>query len=96
MAYNIAYRPEVNGDMEVIPRNMQSRIKRAIEQRLVQNPHAYGTRLAQSLSGLWKIRCGDYRIAYEIDDGEEVVTVWVICHRRHVYEIAEKRWRKNQ
>lgn len=78
--------------MAQVPRNMQARLKRAIEQRLVQNPRAYGTRLAQSLSGLWKIRCGDYRIVYEIEEQQETVIVWVICHRKHVYEIAEKRW----
>jgi mRNA interferase RelE/StbE len=33
----------------------------------------------------WRVRIGDYRILYEIDDTEQLVTVWRIAHRREVY-----------
>jgi len=46
--------------------------------------------LSQSLGGLWKIRVGDYRIVYEIE--EKKVTVWAIRHRTDVYREAERRW----
>lgn len=80
-AYKVHHRPEVyDHDFPNIPRNIQVRIIRAIEQRLMTNPTGYGTRLAQSLRGLWKIRVGDYRIVYEIE--EKTVTVWAIRHRK--------------
>jgi len=34
---------------------------------------------------LWRIREGDYRIVYHIDDEEKIVTVVRIGHRRDVY-----------
>jgi mRNA interferase RelE/StbE len=34
----------------------------------------------------WRIRIGDYRAIYEINDGRLVVTVITIGHRREVYE----------
>ena len=90
-AYNNEHRPEVyDHDFPNIPRNIRARIIRAIEQRLMTNPTGYGTRLAQSLRGLWKIRVGDYRIVYEIE--EKTVTVWAIRHRNDVYEEIERRW----
>ena len=33
----------------------------------------------------WRIRIGDYRIIYEIDDARSVVTVLDIGHRRDIY-----------
>jgi mRNA interferase RelE/StbE len=34
----------------------------------------------------WRIRVGDYRIAYEIDDRTRAVDVTRIAHRREAYE----------
>lgn len=90
-AYAVAYRPEVEqADLPAIPRNLQVRIFRAIETRLMVEPSRYGQRLRRSLAGLWKIRVGDYRVVYEIRGRE--VTVWTVCHRKEVYEEAERRW----
>ncbi len=36
-------------------------------------------------SDLWRIRVGDYRVIYEIDDAAQVVTVIDVGHRRDVY-----------
>jgi mRNA interferase RelE/StbE len=89
--YKLEYRPEVYADdFPNIPRNIRERIIRAIEQRLMTNPTGYGKRLAQSLTGLWKVRVGDYRIVYEIEG--KTVTVWAIRHRNDVYEEIERRW----
>jgi mRNA interferase RelE/StbE len=33
----------------------------------------------------WRIRIGNYRVAYEIDDSGQVVTVLHVGHRRDVY-----------
>jgi mRNA interferase RelE/StbE len=34
----------------------------------------------------WRIRVGDYRVVYEIDDGAKTVDVTRIAHRRKVYK----------
>jgi mRNA interferase RelE/StbE len=33
----------------------------------------------------WRIRTGDYRILYEIDDSQKIVKVYRIAHRKEVY-----------
>ena len=93
-SYLIEYRPEINDDLDRIPRNIQARIKNASEQRLETIPDRYGERLRRSLIGLWKLRVGDYRIVYEIKG--QKVTVWIIAHRKDVYEEMEKRWAKHK
>lgn len=89
--YTVAYRPEVEqADLPAIPRNLQVRIFRAIETRLMVEPARYGQRLRRALSGLWKLRVGDYRVVYELRGRQ--VTVWAICQRKEVYDEAERRW----
>jgi mRNA interferase RelE/StbE len=41
-------------------------------------------RLTGPLEG-WRIRVGDYRILYQIDDSEQTVTIVRVRHRRDVY-----------
>jgi mRNA interferase RelE/StbE len=36
-------------------------------------------------SGEWRVRTGDYRIVYEIHDGELLVLVLRLGHRRDIY-----------
>lgn len=91
--YQIAYRPEVGDDLDDFPRNVQARIKKAIEERLETAPDRYGERLRRSLLGLWKLRVGDYRIVYEIK--RNIVTIWMIGHRKNIYANADKRWEKH-
>lgn len=92
--FSIRYRPEVHDDLDEIPSNVQKRIKRAIERRLEPDPDKYGERLTRSLLGLWRVRSGDYRIVFEIDDKSNVVTIWAIRHRKNIYPTAEQRWRR--
>ncbi len=90
-AYAVDYRPEVAAaDFPALPRNLQARVIRAVESRLMVEPSRYGQRLRRSLAGLWKLRVGDYRVVYEIHG--RLVTVWAVCHRKAVYDEAEKRW----
>lgn len=91
MGYEVELRQEVVAeDLAELPANIRARIIRAVESRLATEPRRYGVRLSQSLGGLWKIRVGDYRIVYEIE--EKKVTVWAIRHRKDVYSEPERRW----
>jgi mRNA interferase RelE/StbE len=45
-------------------------------------------RRSQKLTGSessYRIRVGDYRILYEVDDQSRIVSVFAIGHRREVY-----------
>jgi len=91
--FRVVYRPEVlSEDLPGIPRNLQARILRAIDGRLTTEPLRYGTRLRRSLSGLWKLRVGDYRVVYEIE--ERTVRIWAIAHRKRAYLEVERRSRR--
>ena len=43
------------------------------------------------LKGLRKLRVRRYRIAYQVNDDEQTVTVWEIGHRSKAYQDLERR-----
>lgn len=61
----------------------RERIVAAID-ALASNPAAGGV-LKGEFSGLRRLRVGDYRIVYEVDDGELLVLVIRVGHRQGVY-----------
>jgi len=50
------------------------------------DPRKYGKGLKANLSGLWRYRVGNYRIIARIRDGELVVLVVAVGHRKHIYD----------
>ena len=59
-------------------------IKEAIAS-LADNPRPSG---CKKLKGepAWRIRVGNYRVIYEIDDEKVIVIVITVCHRKDVYK----------
>jgi mRNA interferase RelE/StbE len=66
-----------------LPTEAYERIRDDIR-ALAQNPRPPGCLKLRGREG-WRIRVGDYRVIYEIDDKQQVVTVLDIGHRRDVY-----------
>jgi mRNA interferase RelE/StbE len=50
------------------------------------DPRRFGKRLKADLAGLWRYRVGDCRVLCQIKDGELLVLVVAVGHRRDVYE----------
>ena len=61
-------------------------IKRLIEaiDKLTDNPHI-GKLLKGEFFGLRRIRVGSYRVIYEINEGEVLILVLRVAHRKDVY-----------
>ncbi len=52
---------------------------------LAENPRPPGCRKLTGSENDWRIRIGDYRVIYEVDEGEKAVRVFRIRHRREAY-----------
>jgi mRNA interferase RelE/StbE len=88
--YRLRYHPDVKGkDLPKLNRNIQKRIKTAIEQRLLIAPEKYSEPLRRTLKGYRKLRVGDYRIVLKLESDD--ILILGICHRKDVYERME--WR---
>lgn len=66
-----------------IPANQRERMRDAIR-RLASEPRPAGCRKLKGREG-WRIRVGDYRVIYRVDDEAREVLVVDIGHRKDVY-----------
>lgn len=83
MSYRVRIKSSAAKSLRKIDRPDRERLVRAID-RLGEEPHA-GSVLKGEFAGLRRIRVGAYRIVYEIHEGELVVLVIRVAHRRDVY-----------
>ena len=88
MDYKLFYHPEIPEDISGLPKNIRSRLSKAIEQRLLQDPLKYGEPLRRSLKGYRKLRVGDYRVIYRIQNKD--IIVLKIGHRKEAYDKERK------
>ena len=83
MSYSIRIKESAARELRRIRKPDRVRIVAAID-RLADTPHL-GTALKGGLTGLRRLRVGDYRVLYEIRDEELVVLVIRVAHRRDAY-----------
>jgi mRNA interferase RelE/StbE len=81
--YRVLVKPSAAKDIEKVPVEQRRRIATRILS-LAENPRPYG---CEKLTGddLFRIRQGDYRVVYSIEDEVHVVRVLRVGHRRDVY-----------
>jgi mRNA interferase RelE/StbE len=82
-SYRILIKPSAVKELEALPRKDRQRVVSRI-QGLARTSRPAG---CEKLSGLdrYRVRQGDYRIIYSIEDVELVVLVVRVGHRRDVY-----------
>ena len=81
--YRVIVRKSVSKDMKGIPRNDVRRILVSIES-LANDPRPLGCKKL-SEQERYRIRQGNYRILYEIEDNKLIICVVKVRHRRDVY-----------
>ena len=85
MAYTVTIYPEALRTLEKLPKGDQRRIGERIN-KLATEPRPSGAKALQGEErGYMRIRAGDYRVIYRIEDRQLVVFVVRIGHRREVY-----------
>ena len=72
-------------DLKQIDKFWQNKIIEVIKTKLIENPYI-GKPLVGNLSPYYRLRVADCRIVYEINEGEVVVIVIKIGHRKDVYK----------
>jgi mRNA interferase RelE/StbE len=70
--------------MAVVPRRDQQRIRAAID-LLADDPRPSACIALTGETGVYRVRVGDYRIVYEVQDDRLLVHVVRVGHRRDVY-----------
>ena len=72
-------------ELSALARADYVRVREAIRS-LGDDPRFRGAKKLKGREG-WRIRVGNYRVIYEINDVKEIVTVLHVGYRRSVYEV---------
>jgi mRNA interferase RelE/StbE len=82
-SYSLLIKPSAVKELEALPTKDRRKIIARIE-GLASEPRPQG---CEKLSGVeqYRVRQGDYRVVYSVDDDVEVVLVAKVGHRRDAY-----------
>ncbi len=85
MAYAIEFTPAAFRDVKSLPRDAQQRIDKVLLVLRVNPRPPKAEQLKGALRGYYRVRTGDYRIIYAIEDDRLVVCVVRAGNRKDVY-----------
>jgi mRNA interferase RelE/StbE len=83
--YSLEIKRSAQKEMDALDDALFIRIDRKIL-TLAENPRLSGCKKLRGYKDQWRVRVGDWRVLYVIDDATRLVTITRVAHRREVYE----------
>ena len=83
--YSLEIKQSAQKELDALDGGLFAGIDRKIL-ALADNPRPARCKKLKGYKDQWRVRVGDWRVLYIIDDGAKLVTVTRIAHRREVYE----------
>lgn len=83
--YKVVVSKSASKELQDLPSLAVGRIIEALR-KLQTEPRPPGSKKLRGTSDLWRVRVGDYRIVYAIEDTIRVVDIRKIGHRKDIYE----------
>ena len=80
----ITFARSARRELERLERPIAARILDRIE-TLADDPRPPGSRKLHGRNAYWRLRVGDYRVLYSVDDEKRVIDIVAIGHRRDIY-----------
>ncbi|MDJ0689347.1 MAG: type II toxin-antitoxin system RelE/ParE family toxin [Xenococcaceae cyanobacterium MO_188.B32] len=85
MEYSVEFKPKAVKNLEKMTATVQKRIFKKIKWLAQNFEHIPPQSLTAELSGLCKLRTGDYRVIYSFSESKKIITIHQIGHRRDIY-----------
>ncbi|MGO8887443.1 MAG: type II toxin-antitoxin system RelE family toxin [Streptosporangiaceae bacterium] len=85
MTYSIQWRPRARKAFLSLDKPVRRRIGEAVD-ALAADPRPAAAKMITGAHGVLRIRVGDYRVLYMIDEGHLIVLVLDAGHRSEIYE----------
>jgi len=83
--YKVSITSSAERALRHLDRPVKNRIVTAILE-LASDPRPHGCLKVKSEEGVWRIRIGDWRVGYAVDDDASEVLFFKIAHRSEFYE----------
>jgi mRNA interferase RelE/StbE len=82
--FTVTFARSARKELQSLPIAVAARILKKVE-ALSKNPRPVGSKKLIGAKDLWRLRVGDYRVVYKIDEADGTVDISVVRHRREVY-----------
>ena len=83
--YSLEIKQSAQKELDALDDVVFTRIDRRIL-ALADNPRPAGCKMLKGYKDQWRVRVGECRMLYIVDDSAKLVTITRIAHRREVYE----------
>jgi len=83
--YTVSVGNSAQKEIKTLEHGMRVRIIRSLRS-LADEPRPQGCRKLVGSQNRWRIRVGDYRVIYTVDDAGRVVEIVAVRHRSKAYE----------
>jgi len=83
--YLVTFAASARRELTGLPPDVVARLLPRIRE-LARNPRPAGCKKLHGYKNRWRIRAGNYRVVYAIDDMGKSVDITRIAHRKEVYE----------
>ena len=84
MSYQVLIERRALKELSNLPPSITGRIRTAID-GLRSQPRPHNAKKLAGSRDQWRVRVGDYRVLYEINDRSREVHVFAVGHRREIY-----------
>jgi mRNA interferase RelE/StbE len=84
-SYAVELKPSARKELESLPDTVLARVVSKLE-ALKGDPRPAGCKKLKGYRDQWRVRIGDWRVVYIVDDAAKLVSVTRIAHRREVYD----------
>lgn len=86
MAYTVQYDAQAVAELKKLPPKLGKRIVNKINWLAEHFEQVNLSPLSGNLSGFYKLRVGDYRVIYSLDQNSETIIIEKVGHRREIYK----------
>ena len=84
MPYRLFIRRSAEKEIASLSIDLRNRVIERVR-TLATTPRPIGCIKLSSEDRAWRIRIGDYRVVYAVNDSEHIVEIRTVAHRRDVY-----------
>jgi len=92
MKWTVNYLESVKHDLKALGKANARRVLKVIDDRIKNGePHKSGKALRGDLAGCRRIRTGDMRIVYQVNEDEVTILIIAVGPRKNIYESATKK-----
>lgn len=89
--YSIQFLPAAARELKALPKKALVKIDKELL-NLAENPHQHSSVTAlQGYKGLFRLRVGDYRVIFKMENRQLLILVVKIGHRKEVYDLLRER-----